>query len=388
MSDSLERLYQAVIAAKDLDPATSRTARLFQRGPSKMAKKLAEEAIEVVIDAVNGKTEAVVRESADLLYNLTVLWASAGVKPEDVWREMERREDLLGIAEKMPKSAVKLPKTKAIAARVLTSRCPSGASPRSGGELSRWKAAACASGTKSPQNLVIRRHGQIRSMMVHARHAETDLRLVHRRRRQALRALDSGCGVVRGKLVLSDPARYHAAADVAGAAEAGMVVRDRVHDRFRRGGVLGYAIGALLYDSLGQWLINLYGLSGKVETFRASYAEWGAVIIIGKGLTPIPYKLVTITSGFAGYNIWLFILCSIIARGGRFFVVAILLNRYGEWIRRELEKRLGTVGRDRRRRAGARFLHRVQADLHMERAGRKSLCADLPWLRATLRHML
>ena len=110
MSDSLDRLYHAVIAAKDLDPATSRTAKLFQRGPAKMAKKLAEEAIEVVIDAVNGKTEAVVRESADLLYNLTVLWASAGVRPEDVWREMERREHLLGIAEKLPKSAVKMPK--------------------------------------------------------------------------------------------------------------------------------------------------------------------------------------------------------------------------------------------------------------------------------------
>lgn len=108
MSDSLERLYLAVIAARDLDPATSRTARLFQRGPSKMAKKLAEEAIEVVIDAVNGNAPAVVRESADLLYNLTVLWASAGVKPEDVWREMERREDMLGIAEKLPKSAMKL----------------------------------------------------------------------------------------------------------------------------------------------------------------------------------------------------------------------------------------------------------------------------------------
>ena len=107
------------------------------------------------------------------------------------------------------------------------------------------------------------------------------------------------------------------------------------------GGVVGYAIGALLYDSVGQWLINVYGLSGKVEAFRQSYAEWGAWIIIGKGLTPIPYKLVTITSGFAGYNIWLFILCSIIARGGRFFIVAILLNRYGDFIRRELEKRLG-----------------------------------------------
>jgi phosphoribosyl-ATP pyrophosphohydrolase len=110
MSDSLERLYLAVIAAKDLDPAVSRTARLFQRGPAKMAKKLAEEAIEVVIDAVNRNPHAVIRESADLLYNLTVLWASAGVRPEDVWREMERREDLLGIAEKLPKSGVKMGK--------------------------------------------------------------------------------------------------------------------------------------------------------------------------------------------------------------------------------------------------------------------------------------
>jgi len=106
MSDSLERLHLAVLVARDLDPATSRTARLFQRGPAKMAKKVAEEAIEVAIDAVQGDAEAVIRESADLLYNLTVLWAWAGVRPEDVWREMARREDLLGIAEKWPKSAV------------------------------------------------------------------------------------------------------------------------------------------------------------------------------------------------------------------------------------------------------------------------------------------
>jgi phosphoribosyl-ATP pyrophosphohydrolase len=66
-----------------------------------------------VIDAVNGKSDAVIRESADLLYNLTVLWASAGVRPADVWAEMERREDLLGIAEKMPKSALKMAKTVA-----------------------------------------------------------------------------------------------------------------------------------------------------------------------------------------------------------------------------------------------------------------------------------
>ena len=120
MGDSIERLYQAVLAAKHLNPATSRTARLFQRGPAKMAKKVAEEAIEVAIDSINGDADAVIRESADLLYNLTVLWASAGVRPEDVWREMERRELLLGIAEKMPKSAVKL--AKAVSARVALDR--------------------------------------------------------------------------------------------------------------------------------------------------------------------------------------------------------------------------------------------------------------------------
>ncbi|MDA9527975.1 cytochrome B561 [Bradyrhizobium sp. CCBAU 25338] len=107
------------------------------------------------------------------------------------------------------------------------------------------------------------------------------------------------------------------------------------------GGIVGYAIGALLFDSVGQWLIQVYGLGDKVDAFRASYAEWGAVIILLKGLTPIPYKLVTITSGFAGYNIVLFILCSIVARGGRFFVVAILLNRYGDWIRVRIERHLG-----------------------------------------------
>ena len=107
------------------------------------------------------------------------------------------------------------------------------------------------------------------------------------------------------------------------------------------GGVLGYAIGALLYDSVGQWLIQLYGYGDKVDTFRSAYAEYGAWIILLKGLTPIPYKIVTLTSGFAGYNIWLFALLSIIARGGRFFFVAIILNRYGDWVRRTIERRLG-----------------------------------------------
>lgn len=69
-----------------------------------MAKKLAEEAVEVVIDAVSRKPDAVIRESADLLYNLTVLWASAGVRPEQIWAEMSRRERMMGIAEKLPKT--------------------------------------------------------------------------------------------------------------------------------------------------------------------------------------------------------------------------------------------------------------------------------------------
>ena len=119
MTDSLDRLYQAVQAARDGDPATSRTARLMQAGRGKMAKKMAEEAVEVVIDTVYGDTAAVVRESADLMYNLVVLWVAAGVRPEDVWAEMDRREQLMGIAEKLPKhmlaSAEPAPRRKVVA---------------------------------------------------------------------------------------------------------------------------------------------------------------------------------------------------------------------------------------------------------------------------------
>ena len=107
------------------------------------------------------------------------------------------------------------------------------------------------------------------------------------------------------------------------------------------GGLVGYAIGALLYDSVGAWLIQLYGYADKMETFRAAYAQWGAWIILLKGLTPIPYKIVTITSGFAGYNLGLFIIFSIIARGMRFFLLAFLLHRYGARARVVVEHRLG-----------------------------------------------
>ena len=106
MSDSLDRLYQAVMAARTADPASSRTARLLRAGRSKVAKKLVEEAVEVAIDTMHGDNDAVVRESADLLSQLAVLWHREGVPPREVWAEMRRRVDMLGIAEKLPKSRV------------------------------------------------------------------------------------------------------------------------------------------------------------------------------------------------------------------------------------------------------------------------------------------
>lgn len=109
------------------------------------------------------------------------------------------------------------------------------------------------------------------------------------------------------------------------------------------GGVFGYLIGALLYESVGLWVIQLYGYGDKVEAFRESYAEWGAWIILLKGLTPIPYKLVTITSGFAGYDLLAFTVLSLITRGARFAILAALLGRYGGPIKGILDRHLGLV---------------------------------------------
>ena len=105
--------------------------------------------------------------------------------------------------------------------------------------------------------------------------------------------------------------------------------------------MLGYFIGAVLYDTVGAWLIHLYGYGDKVEAFRTAYAQYGSLIILLKGLTPIPYKIVTITSGFAGFNLFLFVILSLITRGARFFVEAFLLNAYGARARGIIEKRLG-----------------------------------------------
>ncbi|MCG5235593.1 YqaA family protein [Xanthobacter oligotrophicus] len=109
------------------------------------------------------------------------------------------------------------------------------------------------------------------------------------------------------------------------------------------GGLVGYAIGALLYDSVGKFLIDLYGYGSKVDQFRAAYAHYGHWVILLKGLTPIPFKLVTITSGFADYNLFWFVVLSIITRGARFFILAAILHYFGPSAREFIEKRLGLV---------------------------------------------
>ncbi len=104
------------------------------------------------------------------------------------------------------------------------------------------------------------------------------------------------------------------------------------------GGILGYAIGALLFDTLGQWLIHLYGYGDRVAALKETYAKWGALVILVKGLTPIPFKLVTIVSGLLGYNFPLFVALSIVTRGARFFLVAGALNLFGDTLRVALER--------------------------------------------------
>lgn len=111
MSDSIGRLYSSVLEARERDDEGSRTAKLMREGVGKMAKKVAEEAVEVSLDAVAGNRHSLILESADLIYNLAVLWANAGITPDEVWEEMDRREKLYGIAEKLPKGSTEhLPK--------------------------------------------------------------------------------------------------------------------------------------------------------------------------------------------------------------------------------------------------------------------------------------
>jgi membrane protein YqaA with SNARE-associated domain len=105
------------------------------------------------------------------------------------------------------------------------------------------------------------------------------------------------------------------------------------------GGMLGYTIGGLLYNSVGQWIISLYG-SGDMDAFRAAYARWGQWIVLFQGLTPIPYKIVSIATGFAGFPFATFVVMSAITRSVRYFGEAGLLYLFGDPIRDFIEKRL------------------------------------------------
>ena len=106
------------------------------------------------------------------------------------------------------------------------------------------------------------------------------------------------------------------------------------------GGIAGYAIGYFLYETVGRPIVDFYGYQDKAAAFTAAYNEWGLWIILIKGLTPIPYKLVTIASGVAKFDLGVFILASIATRGARFFLVAALLWRFGPPIRGFIERNL------------------------------------------------
>ena len=109
------------------------------------------------------------------------------------------------------------------------------------------------------------------------------------------------------------------------------------------GGFLGYAIGYFLFDSIGRPVLEFYGAMDKYAALKATFDEWGAWIIIIKGMTPIPYKLVTIASGVAQFDLAQFAVASVISRAMRFFLLAALLWQFGEPIRRFIEERLTLV---------------------------------------------
>jgi len=109
------------------------------------------------------------------------------------------------------------------------------------------------------------------------------------------------------------------------------------------GGALGYFIGYALFNKLAQPIIHLYHYEAGFATFQAGFAKYGAMIILIKGLLPIPYKIVTIAAGAAKFNFWLFMLLSLVTRGARFFLEAALLRFFGEPARVFIEKRLGLV---------------------------------------------
>jgi membrane protein YqaA with SNARE-associated domain len=107
------------------------------------------------------------------------------------------------------------------------------------------------------------------------------------------------------------------------------------------GGLLGYAIGALLFEAVGRPILEFYGYVDQFADFQVRYNEWGAWIVFGAGLTPFPYKVITIASGVTGLDPGTFTIASIVGRGMRFFMVAALLWWFGEPMRRFIERNLG-----------------------------------------------
>jgi len=109
------------------------------------------------------------------------------------------------------------------------------------------------------------------------------------------------------------------------------------------GGFAGYAIGLFLFDQVARPILAFYGYMDKFETFQALYNHWGAWIVFGAGVTPFPYKVITIASGLTALNPFVFAIASVLARGLRFFLVAGLLWKFGEPIRGFIEAHLGKL---------------------------------------------
>ena len=109
------------------------------------------------------------------------------------------------------------------------------------------------------------------------------------------------------------------------------------------GGLLGYAIGALFFEAVALPVLTTYGHADALATFTGWFERWGAAVILIKGLTPIPYKIVTIASGAAHFSLLVFFVCSVITRGARFFLLAFLLRRYGPPALEFIERRLNLI---------------------------------------------
>ena len=109
------------------------------------------------------------------------------------------------------------------------------------------------------------------------------------------------------------------------------------------GGLLGYYIGVFAFEELGRPILEFWNKESFFDRFSARYNTYGVWAVLVAGVTPFPYKVVTILSGFTGLSIWIFIVSSIVARGARFFLIAILLWRFGEPIKHLIEARLGLL---------------------------------------------